>query len=239
MRVATESTANLPPESETIRRAQQGDPAAFEQLYRKHSRRVYALCLRMSGNVSEAEDLTQDAFLMLFRKIQSFRGDSAFSTWLHRVTVNTVLMRFRKTNVPVESLDEACDREERDLKPPLQLGGQDLRLSGVLDRVNLERAIDRLAPGCREMFILHDVAGYLHEEIAEIAGCSVGNSKSQLHKARMRLREILCDEAREAGRTSADARASGSRSVHEREDRSKRTREINHREFVLGIAPAV
>jgi RNA polymerase sigma-70 factor (ECF subfamily) len=239
MRAATESTGNLPPESETIRRAQRGDPAAFELLYRKHSRRVYALCLRMSGNVSEAEDLTQDAFLMLFRKIQSFRGDAAFSTWLHRVTVNTVLMRFRKMRVPIESLDEACDRDEEDLKPPLQLGEQDLRLSGVIDRVNLERAINRLAPGCKEMFILHDVAGYLHEEIAEIAGCSVGNSKSQLHKARMRLREILCDEARGAARSSADARASGCRSAREREDHSKTTREINHREFVLGTAPAV
>src|ERR1700690_1746048 len=108
MRAASEATANLPPESETIRRAQRGDAAAFEQLYRKHSRRVFAVCLRMSGNVSEAEDLTQESFLTVFRKIQSFRGDSAFSTWLHRVTVNTVLMRFRKTNVPVESLNAAC-----------------------------------------------------------------------------------------------------------------------------------
>jgi RNA polymerase sigma-70 factor (ECF subfamily) len=238
MRAATESTAKLPPESETIRRAQQGDRAAFEQLYRKHSRRVFALCLRMSGNVSEAEDLTQDAFLTLFRKIQSFRGDSAFSTWLHRVTVNTVLMRFRKMNLPVESLDEACDRSEADLKPRLQLGERDLRLSGVLDRVILERAINRLAPGCKEMFILHDVAGYLHEEIAEIASCSVGNSKSQLHKARIRLREILCDEVRGAARTSAAARASASRSAHEREHHSKTIGGIKHRKLVLGTAPA-
>jgi RNA polymerase sigma-70 factor (ECF subfamily) len=238
MRAATESTAILPPESETIRRAQHGDRAAFEQLYRKHSRRVYALCLRMSGNVSEAEDLTQDSFLMLFRKIQSFRGDSAFSTWLHRVTVNTVLMRFRKAQLPVESLDEACDRDEEGLKPPLQVGEQDLRLLGVLDRVNLERAINRLAPGCKEMFVLHDVVGYLHEEIAEIAGCSVGNSKSQLHKARIRLREILCDEAREAARASAAARAAVSRGVHAREHHSKTTGEIKHRKLVLGTAPA-
>ncbi|MGH9745437.1 MAG: RNA polymerase sigma factor [Candidatus Acidiferrales bacterium] len=202
MRLANEATAGSLPESEAIRLAQMGDAAAFEDLYRRHNRRVYALCLRIAGNVSEAEDLTQDAFLMVFRKIQSFRGESAFSTWLHRVAVNTVLMRFRKMNVAEESLDEACDRDENDAQPPLQLGELDVRLSGVLDRVNLERAIDRLAPGCKEMFILHDVAGYLHEEIAEIAGCSVGNSKSQLHKARMRLREILRDQARSAAASS-------------------------------------
>jgi RNA polymerase sigma-70 factor, ECF subfamily len=238
MRAATEAVTSLPPESEAIRRAQQGDAAAFEQLYRKHSRRVYAVCLRMAGNVSEAEDLTQDAFLMVFRKIQSFRGDSAFSTWLHRVTVNTVLMRFRKAKVPVESLDDACDRDENDLKPPLQLGEKDLRLDGVIDRVTLQRAIDRLPPGCREMFILHDVAGYRHEEIAEIAGCSVGNSKSQLHKARMRLREILRDEARREATILPGARVLAGRRARERESRSKVNQEISSSALSLETASA-
>jgi RNA polymerase sigma-70 factor (ECF subfamily) len=180
--------------------AQDGDSAAFETLYRLHNRRVYAVCLRMVGNISEAEDLTQDAFLMVFRKIQSFRGESAFSTWLHQVTVNTVLMRFRKKNLAQDSFDEASDPDEDDLAPPAQFGEEDLRLRGVIDGVILQRAIERLSPGCKEIFLLHDVEGYLHTEIAEIEGCSVGNSKSQLHKARTRLRETLHDECRSGGK---------------------------------------
>lgn len=178
-------------ESEAIRLAQQGDAAAFEVLYRLHNRRVFGICLRMSVERSEAEDLTQETFLTIFRKIQSFRGESAFSTWVHRVTVNTVLMRLRKKNVASDSLDEPNDWDENALKTPLQLGERDLRLSGTIDRVTLERAIAQLAPGCKMMFLLHDVEGYRHEEISAIIGCTVGNSKSQLHKARMRLREIL------------------------------------------------
>ena len=150
----------------------------------------------MAGNQSEAEDLTQETFLTIFRKIQSFRGESAFSTWVHRVTVNTVLMRFRKKNVASDSLDEPNDPDEEEFKAPLQLGERDLQLSGTIDRINLERAINQLAPGCRAMFMLHDVEGYRHDEIAAIAGCSVGNSKSQLHKARLRLREILLKDGR-------------------------------------------
>lgn len=199
MRRDTSSATNDLPESEAIRLAQRGDPAAFEMLYLRHSRRVYALCLRMSGNLSEAEDLTQETFIMIFRKIQSFRGESAFSAWLHRVTVNTVLMGFRKRERAADSLDEQYAAEDEG-SLPLQLGEQDLRLTGALDRVNLERAIVQLSPGCRQMFVLHDIEGYLHEEIAEIAGCSVGNSKSQLHKARLRLREILRNEICVKGR---------------------------------------
>ncbi len=182
--------------------AQDGDPAAFETLYRRHNRRVYAVCLRMAGNISEAEDLTQDAFLMVFRKIQTFRGESAFSTWLHRVTVNTVLMRFRKKDLAQASFDEACDPEEDDLAPPAQSGEADPRLRGVIDGLILQRAIARLSPGCKAIFLQHDVEGYLHTEIAEIAGCSVGNSKSQLHKARMRLRATLQAECLNAGKHS-------------------------------------
>ena len=192
--------AHRSPELDTIHRAQQGDAEAFEALYRQHNRRVYAVCLRMAANVSEAEDLTQDAFLMVFRKIQSFRGESAFSTWLHQVTVNTVLMRFRKKKLVENSLDETAEPDNDDLGPALQFGAPDLRLSGVIDGVMLDRAIERLAPGCKEIFRLHDIEGYRHDEIAEIAGCSVGNSKSQLHKARTRLREILRDDVREARR---------------------------------------
>jgi|HubBroStandDraft_6_1064221.scaffolds.fasta_scaffold472017_1 RNA polymerase sigma-70 factor (ECF subfamily) len=183
-------------ESEAIRLAQQGDPAAFEFLYRLHSRKVFGICLRMAVDRSEAEDLTQETFLTIFRKIQGYRGESAFSTWLHRVTVNTILMRFRKKNIPSDSLDEPSDWDENGSKIPLQLGERDLQLSGTIDRLNLERAIDQLAPGCKMMFLLHDVEGYRHEEIAALAGCTVGNSKSQLHKARVRLREILSSPVR-------------------------------------------
>ena len=178
-------------ESEAILLAQQGDAAAFEFLYRLHNRRVFGICLRMSVDRSEAEDLTQETFLTIFRKIQSFRGESAFATWVHRVTVNTVLMRLRKKNLASNSLDEPNDWDEAGSKAPPQWGERDLQLSGTIDRVNLERAIAQLAPGCKMMFLLHDVEGYRHEEIAAIIGCTVGNSKSQLHKARVRLRQLL------------------------------------------------
>jgi RNA polymerase sigma-70 factor, ECF subfamily len=203
MRPAVHEVASEVPESEAIRLAQQGDPAAFEILYREHSRRVFGICLRMAGDRSEAEDLTQETFLTIFRKIQSFRGDSAFATWLHRVTVNTVLMRFRKKGPEANSLDQQNDRDEDDFKAPLQLGERDLQLSGTIDRLNLERAINQLPPGCKTMFVLHDVEGYRHEEIAAISGCSVGNSKSQLHKARVRLRKILTSETCESNKRNS------------------------------------
>lgn len=183
-------------ESEAILLAQQGNAAAFEVLYRLHNRRVFGICVRMSVDRSEAEDLTQETFLTIFRKIQSFRGESAFSTWVHRVTVNTVLMRLRKKNITADSLDEPNDWDENGSKAEMQLGERDLQLSGTIDRVNLQRAIAQLAPGCKMMFLLHDVEGYRHEEIAAIIGCTVGNSKSQLHKARVRLRELLSSPVR-------------------------------------------
>src|SRR5579863_6928507 len=129
------------PEEEVIRQAQEGNAAAFEQLYRRYSRRVYSLCLRMVKNNSEAEDLTQEAFLTLFRKIHTFRGESRFSTWLHRLTFNIALMRLRKKRHPEVSLDETLESGEEDSKPLMNLGGRDLRLSGVVDRLNLSRAI--------------------------------------------------------------------------------------------------
>ena len=178
-------------ETEAIRRAQQGDADAFERIYRMHHRRVYSLCLRMVGNTAEAEDLTQEAFLQLFRKIATFRGESAFSTWLHRLSVNVVLMRLRKKTVAANSLDETADSDEESGGPRKDIGGPDLHLSGSVDRVNLERAVEQLPPGYRSIFVLHDVQGYEHNEIAAIMHCSIGNSKSQLHKARMRLRRLL------------------------------------------------
>jgi RNA polymerase sigma-70 factor, ECF subfamily len=187
-------------EAEAIRRAQAGDSAAFDFLYQLHSRRVYALCLRMVNNPADAEDLAQEAFLQLFRKIATFRGESAFSTWLHRMTVNVVLMRLRKKSLPTDSLEETLDPEAENSSPKRDVGAPDLRLSGAVDRVNLERSIELLPPGYRTVFVLHDVQGYEHNEIADIMGCSVGNSKSQLHKARTRLRELLQEEIRDQAR---------------------------------------
>jgi RNA polymerase sigma-70 factor (ECF subfamily) len=192
-------------EAEAIRRAQQGDAEAFERIYRLHSRRVYALCLRMLGNTAEAEDLAQEAFLQLFRKIGTFRGESAFSTWLHRLAVNVVLMKLRKKTLPETSLDETAESEEESAGPRRDIGGPDLRLAGSVDRVNIERAVEQLPPGYRSIFVLHDVQGYEHNEIAVIMKCSIGNSKSQLHKARMRLRELLQEAERDRAREERQA----------------------------------
>jgi RNA polymerase sigma-70 factor, ECF subfamily len=177
--------------NETLRLAQRGDASAFEEIYRLHAGRVYSLCLRMLGNPVEAEDMAQEAFLQLFRKIHTFRGESAFSSWLHRLTANVVLMSFRRKKPPVSSLDEIMRINDEDSIPRWEIGSLDLRLTGVFDRVNLQRAIEQLPDGYKRMFLLHDVHGYEHNEIAEILDCSIGNSKSQLHKARKRLRELL------------------------------------------------
>jgi RNA polymerase sigma-70 factor, ECF subfamily len=176
-------------EPEAIERAKQGDAEAFESLYNLHKRRVYSLCLRMTANTAAAEDLTQEAFLQLFRKIGTFRGESAFSTWLHRMAVNVVLMQLRKKNLPVVSLEDTLESEEE--SPRKELGAPDPLLASSIDRMQLRRAVEALPPGYRKIFVLHDVEGYEHNEIAEIVGCSIGNSKSQLHKARMKLRELL------------------------------------------------
>ena len=190
-------------EAEAIRRAQTGDAEAFEFLYQMHCRRVYALCMRMTGNPAEAQDLTQDAFLQLFRKISSFRGESSFSTWLHRLTVNVVLMRFRRKRHPEVSLDEPGASGDDPTPLAFEIGEPDLRVRGTLDRVMLDRAIKQLPAGYKVMFVLHDIQGYAHEEIAQILGCSIGNSKSQLHKARLRMRELLTSRIRRARRKRA------------------------------------
>jgi RNA polymerase sigma-70 factor (ECF subfamily) len=177
-------------EAEAIERAKLGDAEAFETLYHLHKRRVYSLCLRMTGNTAAAEDLTQEAFLQLFRKIATFRGESAFSTWLHRMSVNVVLMQLRKKGLAVVPLEDTFESEEESA-PRKEPGADDIRLAGSIDRLRLKRAIEDLPHGYRTIFLLHDVEGYEHNEIASIVGCSIGNSKSQLHKARMKLRDLL------------------------------------------------
>ena len=186
-------------EAEAIERAKQGDAEAFQALYDRHKRRVYSLCLRMTANTAEAEDLTQEAFLQLYRKIATFRGESAFSTWLHRLSVNVVLMHLRKKSLPVVSLEETTQGGEEDA-PKKDFGADDVALSGSIDRLQLQRAVADLPPGYRTIFVLHDVEGYEHNEIAAMLDCSIGNSKSQLHKARIRLRDALRAYPRQEGK---------------------------------------
>jgi RNA polymerase sigma-70 factor, ECF subfamily len=190
MTIAGELWSSGISEQEAIARAKEGDADSFAALYSLHKRRVYPLCLRMTGNSADAEDLTQEAFLQLHRKIATFRGESAFSTWLHRLTVNVVLMHLRKRRLPQISLEEVLESQEEG-GPKKDIGRRDNFLAGCIDRIVLERCIKRLAPGYRAVFALHDIEGYEHEEIAGIIGCSAGNSKSQLHKARLRLRDLV------------------------------------------------
>jgi len=172
-----------------VGRAQQGDSDAFASLFHGHKARIYSICLRMANNTAEAEDLTQDAFMQVFRKLSTFRGDSALSTWLYRIAVNTVLMHFRKKALRQISLDEPYDQDAHLVRR--EYGSQDDRLSGCVDRIALTRAIRELPDGYRTIFLLHEVEGYEHQEIAELLDCSIGNSKSQLHKAKLRIRELL------------------------------------------------
>jgi len=175
---------------ELTQAAANGNMIAFEEVYNRHHRRVYSICLRMLQNATEAEDLTQDVFIQLHRKIGSFRGDSAFTTWLHRMTVNQVLMHFRKRNVKFEKTTEEGET-------PVQIvsGTANPLKMPVVDKIAIEHAIEQLPTGYRNVFVLHDVEGYEHEEVARILGCSVGTSKSQLHKARLKLRKLLQKKA--------------------------------------------
>jgi RNA polymerase sigma-70 factor (ECF subfamily) len=189
--VTTDTTTTVHSESdlELVKRAQRGDSDAFASLFHAHKARIYSVCLRMTNNTAEAEDLTQDAFLQVFRKLATFRGDSALSTWLYRIAVNTVLMHFRKKVLRQISLDEPFSQDAKAVRR--EYGSRDDRLSGSVDRIALARAIRELPDGYRTIFLLHEVEGYEHQEIAELLECSVGNSKSQLHKAKLRIRELL------------------------------------------------
>jgi RNA polymerase sigma-70 factor (ECF subfamily) len=167
-----------------------GDMTAFEEIYNRHHRRVYSLCLRMLQNPVEAEDLTQEVFIQLYRKIGSFRGDSAFTTWLHRMTVNQVLMHFRKRSVKFEKTTEEGDTPEQVVS-----GTENPSHMRIVDKIAIDNAIEQLPQGYRSVFVLHDIEGYEHEEIANMLGCSVGTSKSQLHKARLKMRRLLKKKA--------------------------------------------
>ncbi|REJ79125.1 MAG: RNA polymerase sigma factor [Acidobacteria bacterium] len=174
------------PDYELTQLSSEGDLEAFEMLYQKYHRRAYSLCLRMTNNVTEAEDLTQEAFIQLYRKAGSFRGDSAFTTWFHRLVVNQVLMHFRKRSVKNEKTTDDGEMPEK-LFPQSKTKAN----LPILNRIDINKAIASLPPGYKSVFILHDVEGFEHSEVARILGISVGTSKSQLHKARLKLRGML------------------------------------------------
>jgi RNA polymerase sigma-70 factor (ECF subfamily) len=163
-----------------------GNRAAFEMIYQRYHRRTYSVAFRMTKNPTEAEDLTQEVFMQVFRKAGSFRGGSAFSTWLHRLTINQVLMHFRRRSVKNEKTTESGDMPEQTVH-----GTSNPRHMPVIDRIALKHAVGELPAGYRKVFLLHDVEGFDHEEIGRILGISVGTSKSQLHKARLKLRALL------------------------------------------------
>lgn len=169
-----------------VQLAATGDIGAFEELYRRYHRRVYSLCVSMTRSVSDAEDLTQSVFVQVFRKLNTFRAESSFATWLHRLTVNEVLMHFRRPAVRKEQTTEDGTTPTR-----IVVGTQNPSRMSIVDRISLDEAIQRLSPGYRTVFILHDVEGYEHQQIGQMLGCAIGTSKSQLHKARMKLRHLL------------------------------------------------
>lgn len=191
---------------EAIAAIKEGHTETFECLYNNHRQRVYSTCLRMLHDRSIAEDLTQESFMYAFRKISSFRSESMFGTWLHRIVVNTVLMHMRHQKIARSNRASECSLnsalpEDYERTYETRIGVQDGALISCVDRIALLRAIAQLAPGYRMIFILHDIEGYEHGEISTILDCSIGTSKSQLHKARMRLRQLLksrctssCDE---------------------------------------------
>lgn len=180
----------------------------FEGIYRRYSKLVFAICLRMTRDEAEAQDLMQEAFIQLLQKLGTFRGESAFSTWLYRLVVNVVLMELRrKRRRREESLEGLQDPQDQPGRPLPVISVPDKNLLGVIDKVSLQRALAQLPQGYRQMLVLHDIEGYEHHEIAELVACSVGNTKSQLHRARLRLRKLLARRPRRGTGRDCGARA--------------------------------
>jgi RNA polymerase sigma-70 factor (ECF subfamily) len=177
-------------QDDALVRAQAGDQDAFWELYMQHKRRVSSICMKILHDFALAEDLSQETFLQVHRKLDSFRGDSAFTTWLHRLAVNTVLMHLRKRALPMVSLDHITADAPQD-HTERSFGARDLAQAGTVDGLAIHRAVASLAPGYRMIFLLHDVEGFDHSEIAAMLSCTCGNTKSQLYKARRVLRGAL------------------------------------------------
>jgi len=185
--MVSEAATGVADEAALVARAQSGDARSFEALYRRNVDRVYGLCLRMTGNVGEAEDCTQEAFIQAWNRLDRFRGDAAFGTWMHRIAVNSVLGRMRKSKRErsrIEAVAEIADA-------PVSTGD-----GGVLR--DLSDAIDRLPEGARHVFVLNAVYGYSHEESSDMLGIAVGTSKAQLHRARRLLAQQLQEQGFEA-----------------------------------------
>jgi RNA polymerase sigma-70 factor (ECF subfamily) len=185
--MAVMNTEAFTDESALIKQAQRSNAQAFEALYRLHIDRVYGICLRMTGNVSEAEDCAQEAFIQAWNKLQKFRGDSAFSTWLHRIAVNSVLGRMRKSKREQDRIMAVTDTAT----PTFETGD-----SGEMR--DLSEAVDRLPEGARNVFVLHAIYGYSHNETGEMLGIAAGTSKAQLHRARRLLAQQLKQQGFEA-----------------------------------------
>jgi RNA polymerase sigma-70 factor, ECF subfamily len=203
-------------ELQLISSAKKGNEEAFAALFNQHKRRVYSLCLHMSKDVTQAEDLTQDAFIRVYRKLSTFRGEARFSTWLYRIAVNTVLANFRKSRSEVLTFDRDIQVDSSFKRQ--EAGRGDSQLLGAVDRITLLRAIEELPPGCRMVFILHDVEGYEHHEVAEMLECSIGNSKAQLHNARLKIRKRLLLQGNcEIQRSAAKETNNGQGSIRKRD----------------------
>jgi RNA polymerase sigma-70 factor, ECF subfamily len=188
--ISLEKAERVAKERLLVRGAQQGDEEAFAALFQLHRRWVYSVCLSITRDSLDAEDLTQEAFLQVFHKVKSFRGDAAFSTWLYRLVVNTALMKRRRDKFPpMLSLDAAVSSDLPSLGH--EHGHRDPRLSGAIDRISLQRALRALPPGYRKIFGLHEVHGYQHREIAELLHCSINTSRSQLYHAKRKMRGLL------------------------------------------------
>ena len=169
-----------------VARAASGDRHAFEHVYRTHLNHVFSLCVRMTGDRTRAEELTQDVFVRAWEKLPLFRGESAFSTWLHRLTVNVVLNE-RREDGRERSRTASSDNEDEEIAAPAASSAQPMHA----EKVDLERAIAKLPKGARRVFVLHDVEGFTHEEIGTMLGVTAGGCKAQLHRARLLLREAL------------------------------------------------
>jgi RNA polymerase sigma-70 factor (ECF subfamily) len=177
------------PEAEAIERARNGDVRGYESLYHSHRSRVYSLCLRFTGNTSDAEDLAQDVFLQVYRKISTFRGDAKFGSWLYRVAMNLVLMHFRRRRPHEISLNAPRTLNSDPMQS--QLRDQSWTSSFLVERVALGRALGSLSKARRSVVLLHDVNGFTHGEVGQRLGLAAGTSKSQLHKAHVELRDML------------------------------------------------
>jgi RNA polymerase sigma-70 factor (ECF subfamily) len=202
----TSSQRFLSPTGTEVRKPEgcgQEQPLNIEAVYCKYHRRVFAWCFRMVRNTEDAEDLTQDAFIHVMHKLHTFRGEASLSTWLYRVVTNTVLMRMRRKRLPQTSLEEIPEGSEGAGKPHYELKSNDRTMGAIIARVDLERVFDQLPSGFRAAFFLHDSEDYSHREIGELMGWSTGTSKSQLHKARQRLRQLLEDVPGEEGLASS------------------------------------